>query len=232
MKSAKAIFNKQLRDTFKNRMVLVQFFLFPIMAFIMTELVAKSDDTIPNHMFVTMFGAMFVGMMPLMVATTAIAEDREHKSLRFLIMAGVKPWEYLFGIVGFVLLLSSIASVIFGLIGEFKGIEFFKFLIALIIGAVASTILGAVIGIISKNQQAATALGAPVAMVFAFCPMISEFNETVKKVSSVFYTQQINILVSDFSVSMLKPFLIIAANVVVFALLFMIVYNRKGIADA
>ncbi|MDR0983644.1 MAG: ABC transporter permease [Ruminococcus sp.] len=231
MRSAKAIFNKQLRDTFKNRMVLVQFFIFPIMAFIMTELVAKSDDTIPNNIFVTMFGAMFVGMMPLMTSAVAIAEDREHKSLRFLIMAGVKPWEYLFGIAGFFLLLSSIASVIFGLIGGFKGIEFFKFLIVLIIGAVASTILGAVIGIISKNQQAATALGMPVAMVFAFCPMISEFDKTVEKVSSIFYTQQINILVNDFSVSMMKPFLIIAANVVVFAILFIIVYSKKGIAD-
>ena len=229
MRSARAIFIKQLRDTFKNRMVLVQFIVFPIMAFVMTELVAKADDTIPNSMFVTMFAAMFVGMTPLMMANAAIAEDREHKSLRFLVMAGVKPYEYLLGIGGFVLLICSIVSVVFGLIGGFEGTELMKFIAVLIIGSIASALLGFTIGILSKNQQAATALGTPMFMVLAFSPMIAQFNETVEKVASVFYTQQVNILVNDSSASVAKPFLIIAANIAVLAVLFIVVYKQKGL---
>ncbi|MDR0928331.1 MAG: ABC transporter permease [Oscillospiraceae bacterium] len=228
MKSASAIFGKQLRDTFKNRMVLIQFIVFPMMAFLMTELVAKADDTIPNSMFVTMFAAMFVGMTPLMM-NAAIAEDREHKSLRFLIMAGVKPWEYLLGIGGFVLLMSSLVSVIFGLISGFAGMELIRLIAVLIIGSIASALLGATIGIASKNQQAATALGTPVFMVLAFSPMIAQFNETVEKVASVFYTQQVNILVNNASANALKPFLIIAANIAVLVILFMAVYKKKGL---
>jgi ABC-2 type transport system permease protein len=180
-------------------------------------------------MFVTMFAAMFVGMTPLMMVIGAIAEDREHKSLRFLVMAGVKPHEYLLGIGGFVLLICSLVSVVFGLIGGFTGIELVKFIAVLIIGSIASELLGAIIGIVSKNQQAATALGTPVFMVLAFSPMIAQFNETVKKVTSVFYTQQVNILVNHSSANIAKPFLIIAANIVVLVILFMVVYRKKGL---
>jgi ABC-2 type transport system permease protein len=229
MRSGRAIFRKQMMDTFKNRMVLVQVLLYPVIAFIMTELVAKADDTIPNGMFVAMFAAMFVGMSPAIMTNSAIAEDREHKSLRFLIMAGVKPWEYLLGVGGFVLLICSLVSVFFGLIGGFTGMELVRFIAALIIGSMASALLGAIVGIFSKNQQAASALGIPIFMILAFMPMIAQFNATVKKVASVLYSQQVTVLVSDSSAGAGKPFLVMGVNIVVLTVLFMVVYTKKGL---
>ena len=229
MRSAKAIFMKQARDTFKNRMVLIQFIIFPIMAFVMTELIAKADETIPNNMFVTMFAAMFIGMAPLVMTNTAIAEDKEHKSLRFLVMAGVKPYEYLLGIGGFILLASAVVSVIFGLIGDFSAMEFVKFISVLLVGSVASALLGATIGIYSNNQQAATAIGTPIFMILSFSPMIAQFNTFVASITSVFYTQQVNMLVGDFSMDITKPYLIILANIMVLLALFIWSYRKKGL---
>jgi len=229
MRSTKAIFLKQMRDTMKNKMILIQFLMLPILSFIMTEMVAKADEEIPNTMFVTMFAAMFVGMTPLVTAASAIAEDREKKSLRFLVMAGVKPHEYLLGIGGFVFLLSSAASLFFALTGGFGTQDFLKFLSILLLGSLTSTLLGAAIGIFSKNQQQAMAISVPMFMVFAFCPMISQFNETVRLVANVFYTQQINTIVGDFSSPVLTPLLIILANIVVFAGLFALAYKKKGL---
>jgi len=229
MSSARSIFIKQLKDTLKNRMVLVQFIVFPVMAFVMTEFVAKTSDTIPDTIFVTMFGAMFVGMTPLMMTNSAIAEDRERKSLRFLVMAGVRPYEYLLGVGGFVMLICSIISVAFGLIGGFSGPEFVKFVAVLIMGSAASALLGSAIGIISKNQQAAAAIGTPIFMILAFSPMIAQFNPSVGKMTGIFYTQQVNLLVNDFSAGAAKPLLIILANIIVLAVLFMLAYNKKGL---
>ena len=229
MRSAKAIFIKQLKDTLKNRMVLIQFIIFPVMAFVMTELVAKADETIPNTLFVTMFAAMFVGMAPLIMTNTAIAEDKEHKSLRFLVMAGVKPYEYLLGIGGFVLLICSLVSIVFGLIGGFAGMEFVKFVSVLIIGSIASALIGSTIGILSKNQQAATAIGTPVFMILSFSPMLANFNEIIAKVANVFYTQQVNVIVNDFSTGMVKPLLIMLVNIIVLTILFVIAYKKKGL---
>jgi len=223
------MFKKQFLDTMKNRLILIQFIIMPVMAFLLTELVAKGSDEIPDSMFVTMFAAIFVGMGPLLTTSGAIAEDRERKSLRFLVMAGVRQHEYLLGVGGFVLLVCTIISVFFGLIGGFQGAELIKFILILIFGSATSIVLGATIGIFSKNQQAATAISVPVFMIFAFCPMIAQFNESVERIASVLYTQQINAIVNDISMSVLKPYLIILANLAVFAVLFSLAYKQKGL---
>jgi ABC-2 type transport system permease protein len=66
-------------------------------------------------------------------------------------------------------------------------------------------------------------------MVLAFTPMIANFNETIAKVANVFYTQQVNVIVNDFSTGMIKPFLIILANIVILTVLFVLVYKKKGL---
>ena len=62
MRSIKAILIKQAKDMLKNRTVFVMFVIFPVVALIMTQLIAKSNDDIPNNMFVTMMTAIFAGM--------------------------------------------------------------------------------------------------------------------------------------------------------------------------
>jgi ABC-2 type transport system permease protein len=172
---------------------------------------------------------MFVGMTPAIMTSAAIAEDREHKSLRFLIMAGVKPWEYLLGVGGFVLLICSLVSVLFGLIGGFTGIELVRFIAVLIFGSMASALLGAIIGIFFNNQQAAAGLGIPVYMILAFAPMIAQFNTTVEKVASVLYSQQVSILVNDSTAGAGKPFLVMGVNIVILIGLFMTLYYKNGL---
>ncbi|MCL1912455.1 MAG: ABC transporter permease [Eubacteriaceae bacterium] len=229
MRSIKAIFIKQAKDIFKNPMVLVLFIILPVVALIMTQLVAKSNDDIPSNMFVTMMAAIFAGMGLVTAASGVIAEDIERKSLRFLIIAGVTPYQYLIGTGGFYLLAGTATSVVFALIGDFAFTETLKFLAIMITGTAASIILGAAIGMLSKNQQAATSLGMPVAVIVGFTPMIATFNETVAKVAGVLYTQQINVVVNDFSVSLARPLLIVAANIVVFTFLFALAYKKKGL---
>jgi len=138
MRSAKEIFIKQAKDIFRNPMMLVQFIIFPAVALIMTELVAKGNEDIPNNMFVTMMAAIFAGMALITSAAGVIAEDKERKSIRFLVMAGVKPHEYLLGTGGFILLAGLIVSVVFGLIGTFTGTELVKFITVMAASVAAS----------------------------------------------------------------------------------------------
>jgi ABC-2 type transport system permease protein len=229
MSSIKAIFIKQAKDMFKNPMVLVMFIIFPAVALIMTQLIAKSNDDIPANMFVTMMSAIFAGMGLVTAASAVISEDIERKSLRFLIIAGVQPHEYLIGTGGFFLVAGTVTSILFALIGDFTLIETLKFLAIMITGTASSIILGAAIGMLSKNQQAATSLGMPVAVIIGFTPMIAAFNDTIAKVAGVLYTQQINVVVNDFSVSLLRPLLVIVANIIVFTGLFIFAYMKKGL---
>jgi len=229
MRSAKAIFIKQAKDMFKNPMVLVQFIIFPAVALIMTELISKSNEDIPNNMFVTMMAAIFAGMALVTSAAGVIAEDIERKSLRFLVMAGVKPHEYLLGTGGFILLTGMIVSIVFGLIGTFTGTEFAKFMTVMTTSVAASILLGAAIGMLSKNQQAATAISMPIAVILGFTPMIANFNKTVEKAASFLYTQQLNVIVNDFSANFTKAIIVIGANIAFLTILFVLAYKKKGL---
>ena len=234
MRSAMAVFKKQARDTLKNRMVLMQFIIFPVMALIMTQLVAKANNDIPDNIFVTMFAAMFAGMTPLTMTASAIAEDKEKKSLRFLIMAGVKPHEYIIGVGGFVLFASAVVAVLFALIGGFGVIGFIMFVAVLLLGSAASLLLGGIFGMISRNQQSAVAMAMPVAMIFAFLPMLAQFDGDIKGVANILFSQQVNEIVSNdiaagSAGSIAGPLLIILANIVVFLVLFTVAYRKKGL---
>jgi len=225
MRIVKAIFIKQAKDMLKNPAVLVMFFVFPAVALIMTNLVVVED--IPPNMFVTMMASIFAGMGLITSASGVISEDIEQKSLRFLMIAGVRPYQYLLGTIGFYLLAGAVISVVFALIGDFTGTETMKFLAVMISGTAASILLGAAIGMLSKNQQTSTALGMPVAMIVGFTPMIASFNETVGSIAGFMYTQQINVIVNDFSLNLAWPLSVIAANIAVFTVLFVIAYRKK-----
>ena len=231
MRSVKAIFIKQAKDMTKNFSVLVMFILFPLVAFGMTEFVARGNYDISDTMFTTMMASIFVGMALIQSACTIIAEDREKKSLRFLVIAGVKPLAYLLGIGGVIFIASLISSLAFGYIGGFDRTEFAAFMAVMMSGAVASIILGATIGIYSKNQQAATGLSMPIAVVLGFGPMVAQFNERIESVVRIFYTQQINVVVNDFAAGLAQTLIIIWLNIAVLTIIFILAYSKKGLRD-
>ncbi|MGL5514839.1 MAG: ABC transporter permease [Sporomusa sp.] len=230
MRSTKAVFTKQAKDMFKNPSVLIMFVLFPAVAFIMTTFVTiPENEYVSSNMFVTMMASIFAGMGLIVAVSGAIAEDIERKSLRFLIIAGVKPHQYLVGVGGFFLLAATVTSMIFAFIGRFTGVELAKFLIIMVSGTAASILLGATIGMWSKNAQAAGGLAMPFAVIVGFTPMIAGFNETVEKFAGVLYTQQINVIVNDFEASIVKPLAVIATNIAVLTVFFVIAYKKKGL---
>ena len=114
MKSVVAIFIKQVQDIIKNKGVLLQAITFPALAFILTNFVELPHD-IPDSMFISLFSIMFVGLVVISNSATIIAEDRERKSLRFLMMAGVKSHHYLMGIGGVLLIFALAVGSLFAM---------------------------------------------------------------------------------------------------------------------
>ena len=71
MRNVCAIFMKQVNDTLKNKTVLIQFVMFPIMAVVMENLIRP--DAVPDGFFVKLFSVMFVGMAPLTCMASILA---------------------------------------------------------------------------------------------------------------------------------------------------------------
>jgi ABC-2 type transport system permease protein len=224
---------KQFKDTLKNKETLIQFVMFPVIALLFTLLMPNIEMPIPEGMFVTMFAAMYVGMVPLVNMASIISEEREKKSLKMLIMSNVKPHEYLIGVGTYVIVLCGLGSLAFGLIGGFSGAELFRFVSVMIAGTLVSLLLGSGIGILAKNQGAATALAMPIAIIPAFLPMFSMFNETVNSVARVLYVQQIFHMLGDLSAANFTydRFIVIGVNLMIFLFVFIFAYKKADLKE-
>jgi len=226
--SVAAIFVKQFQDIVKNPGVLVQFVMFPGMAFMMTNIVDMPGTQ--DSFFIGIFAGVFVGMTLIGATATAIAEDMGNGSLRFLMMAGVKSHEYLLGIGGVIVVCASVVCVLFA--AMMPGLSLPQRFVAwssMVLGATASVMLGATIGMLVKNEQAATSVTTAVGLVLGFGPMIARLsgNESMERIFGIFYTM--NFVLDDFRAGgAVRNFGVVLANVTVLAGAFAWVYGKHG----
>ena len=226
MRHIVAILWKQVKDTFKNKAILIQFLMFPVMTIIMEN--AMKIDNMPEHFFGNLFAVMYIGMAPMNGMSAIISEEKEKNTLRVLHMSNVKSAEYFCGNAIYIWGICMVGSMVIGLAGGYQGGVLIKFMLVMAVGHLISTMLGAAIGAFSKNQMMATGISVPVMMVFSFLPMLSMFNETIGSIAKVFYSQQINLLIG--SIQNLKIgmecIVVMGINVVVIGGAFALAYGK------
>jgi len=227
MNSTNAIFIKQFRDVSKNSDVLMQFIVFPAMAFILTVLV--DIPGMPSETFVNMFAKMFAGMAFVGAVAAIIAEDIEKNSLRFLLMAGIKSHEYLLGIGGVFLTIGLMGSLAFAVILPDASImQMLNVTLSLTLGVAASILIGAIIGIKSENQQQAVGMGQLAGLLISFGPFIADMsqNDMLLRIFRFFYTMNF-VDQNSGTMETAESFGIILANVLVLTLAFAWVYGSQ-----
>ena len=229
MRNICAVFLKQINETFKNKTILIQFVLFPAFALIMENTIKLQD--MPEHFFGKLFAVMFVGMAPLTCMSSILSEEKEKNTLRAFLMSRVKPVQYLLGVGSYLWLMCMAGSVVFALCGQYRGKELVAFLLIMAAGILLSILVGAAIGVFSRNQMTATSITIPVMMVFSFLPMIATFNEKIAKFAKITYSQQISMLINninDVTIEM-ENVVILLANMLVAIVLFLLAFYRKGL---
>jgi len=246
MRVVKSIFIKQLDDMTKNPMVTSIFILLPFMAWMMIRFQGIDD---PEAIMVMVVGIamMSVAMMPISSITTYIAEDVETHSLRFLIMAGVKPVQYLAGLAIFSMLLSALAMVAFALIGQVGSANFPMFMGITLIGCFTSLILGAILGLLSKSIQQASIYTSIFGLALGFIPMLSLQNPDLLGGTFFLYTQQVFVTlmymamgrgpeaisdiyaITGYNFSVGSSMLIIGGNIVLLLVIFAFLFKKRGL---
>ena len=225
-----AIIKKQLKDTLKNKTVLIQFIMFPILTLIMNSAVVI--DGMPENFFVNLFATMYIGMAPLTSMAAIIAEEKEKNTLRVLIMSNVKPHEYLLGIGIYVWVICMIGATVICTAGGYRPQVSVTFMGIMAIGILASLLAGAAIGTWSHTQMMATSVAIPVMMFFSFMPMLSLFNTTIAKIAKFTYSEQISLMLGQINNLQLKAenIYIIIVNIFIAAALFAITYKKCRLA--
>ncbi len=229
MNNIAAILKKQLKDTWGNKTVLIQFIMFPVLTLIMNN--AIKIDGMPENFFVNLFAVMYMGMAPLTSMAAVIAEEKEKNTLRVLMMSNVKPHQYLLGIGSYIWAACMMGTVVICMAGSYKPQERLYFIMIMAIGILASVLIGAAIGIWSKTQIMASSVAVPVMMIFSFMPMLSMFNTTIGKIAKFIYSEQISIMLNRIGSMHLgiDNICIMVANVLLFSTLFIIAYRKYGL---
>lgn len=225
----KAIFMKQFKETFKNKEVLIQIVMFPIISIILTSSV--NIEMIPSEYFVNMFACMYVGMTPIIILSSIMSGEKENGSLRMLIMSNVKPIEYILGISFYVMICCVMGLFVMGMSGGYQGVQLLYFVSICSLGMLISILIGSIIGMISKNQMSANSLAVPAMLVASFVPMLSMFNENIKKFGSFLFTQQINNVLIEFPLSTFPThaLFIIFTNLFVFLIVYIRLFQKRSL---
>lgn len=222
-----AILWKQFKDTFKNKEILIQFAMFPILTVVMES--AIQLEGLPEHFFANLFAVMYIGMAPLTCAAAIISEEKEKNTLRVLQLSNVRAMEFLIGNGVYIWGICLLGSLVIGIAGGYGGAELAQFMTIMSVGHLCSIVLGAGIGLFSKNQMSATSLTVPVMLVFSFLPMLSMFNEQIGKIAQILYSQQLYLLLSslpDISFS-IGDACILLGNMVLIIGMFLRVYHHS-----
>ena len=140
-----AVWKKQVKDTLKNKVILIQFVMFPLLTAVMQNTIDMQG--MQDNFFVILFATMYIGMAPLTSMAAIISEEKECNTLRVLLMSNVKAGEYLLGTGGYVFMICTIGALFFGIMGNFRGEELAGFVLAMCVGIVLSLLLGAAIGV-------------------------------------------------------------------------------------
>ena len=227
MKNSMIIIKKQLKDTLKNKTILIQFILFPMMTLIMEN--AIHMEGMPEHFFTKLFSVMYIGMAPLTSVASIISEEKEKNTLRVLLMANMKPLQYLMGIGVYVWSICMMGAVVMATGLPKQDILMYLFIMA--IGFMISIFVGACIGIFATNQMSATSLVMPVMMVLSFLPMLAMFNEKIEKMARFFFTQQLKLCLSDMSIMghSNETYIVLLVNVIIALLVFGLAFKKKGL---
>lgn len=227
MKNVLIIIKKEIKDTLKNRAVFMQFAIFPVLTLIMENAIDIKD--MPELFFTKLFSIMFMGMAPLTSCAAIISEEKEKNTLRVLMMSDVKPWQYLTGIGIYVWTICMCGAAVMSTAYKGKDVLFYLFVMG--VGFAISVVIGACIGIYSKNQMVATSLYMTVFMILSFIPMLALFNESIKKIAKIFYTQQIRMILDDMSFDglTLQGGIIVIVNITLAIMLFFLIFRKKGL---
>jgi len=228
MRNTIAVFKNQFNEFKADKEQLMLFILFPGLAFFQVRMTDLDYGVYP-YQIVSVVGSMMAGAIMIMALPALIAEHRENGSLRFMVMSGIKPISYLFGVGGFFIVLNMLVAVFLAWLGEFNGTNLINFMLTMFLGFICSMLAAAIIGILSKNRQKALWLAMPIGFALAFLPMFAEALEPIQPLMNFLYIGRLTSMMEAVATGdFMTDLYVILANIAVLTMIFVGLFKIKG----
>jgi hypothetical protein len=225
----KAVFKKQFLDKGGLRAALFQVMFYPVLLF-MFSLSGEKESTVA---LVLSLAPMLIGSSPMLLVYNIVREDKNSGTLRALMLASVKPIEYMIGISAFLITITTCSSIVIGMIGELGGFSLVQFVISSMMGSTLTVMLGCALSLRKNSKTNAIMLINVISVINGFIPMLEMFYPSIYKVTKFWYTQQVkNIILSIYSKDYSEfsfSFAMIFINLIVFIGAFLLIYRKNRI---
>lgn len=229
----RAVLYKQFGDMSRNKMLIFMMLMYPILLLVFYFLLKNNNNQVLDFIFPT-FVTMHIIMSPIICFSSVLSEEKEKGTLRVLLLSGVNAIEYFLGVFLCLLFFLMLSTVPYYFLLNLQLKEGLQLFLISLVGVSCSSLLGSIIGIVAKSQIVVGTISSPVSMVIGLLPMMSNFSSDLKKASDYLYSQRIYDFIYSFRMNTVnitvKDFIIFGGNFIIFALLFVIVYRKKGLA--
>ena len=218
-----ALYYKQMKNLLFNVFVLVGLFVPVAMAFLLMTSMTNTGDILSIAVL------MNIVMGGMNTTCCLIAEEKEKKTLNVLITSTVTAGDFLLSNALVTLtLIMSVNLFIYCLVGS-TGISLVTFMLLTTLCSIPSTVVGAIIGMISKSQMSASAMVMPVLMLLLFGPM---FFSDLFVFRLTFAYQMMMILTELLEGSItFSRMIIVVVNLILLATVFAVLYKVKGLGE-
>lgn len=232
MKRVIAIFQKDMKDFYKNIYLSTTILMPLIFAFIYGSM---DNPTIEIHYLVI---NLTLAIVTAFVQCTIIAEEKEKNTLRGLMLSPATIPEILGGKSLVTFILTMITVVICAMLTGYEPTNIGLIAFAIVISSMFYIALGTLMGLISRTVMEASVLVLPVLFIFGFGSMFQAFEEQYPILSVIGYLPNIQLIELATSVEaglgfvdVLENLGIIAAWVVVAMIATVIVFKKRELDE-
>ena len=227
-----AIYSKNMKNIARNPFIALAPIAVIAVSFLLTM---NLPEYVTNYEVVGVL-TMVVGLNAILTGITTmcvlIAEEKEKNTLNVLVTSTVSGLDFLTAHVLTTATITIVVNALVFVIVGAEGLNIGVFMLVTSIGTLAAITLGATLGILAKNQAAASTMVSPFALALIIAPTFFPNTFFTDNVLYYAFTEQMNhalmeIVVYDLNWSRV---LILGANIAVFALIFAVCYKRRGLS--
>ena len=238
LRKISALFQKQIRSSYVNTNVLIMLLMSPAIALAYNMFILGNMDTAyTEDMQYATFALLVVCislnifMVGSLATTYMVSEEKEKHTLRLLIVSSVSPIEFLLGNGIATLMMVMISTILIVIIFNMTNFMLL-ILIASAVAVVAAITLGAVIGILSRDQMHSSVISLPFMSIFSLLPMFAGGSESLEFFMQILFTHQLSLMLymiftDDLGASLINSILIILGNAAVFYAIYRYLYLKS-----
>ena len=219
----RTIIEKEREDIFRNKRMLLIMFLFPIMYLIMS-LIAGDILTEDGSAFIL----MHIVLVPIMTIATIVAEEKEKSTLKLLVLSGVNTIQYIVGIIIIIMMFIIIGLLIFDFQGALRLDTTVQDVILIFISVICSMLIGSLIGATVPNQMSVGPIAIPIILIIFFIPVSTIFLPKYKCFTKYLYSSVAFDILKG-GVITFETIWILALNLVLIGILFILLFNRRRV---